>query len=262
MYPFIHLKNFDIPVYGLCILLGLSLGMLVSLRLIIKKGAGTRGTDPTESKGTDPWLFVAVFVITFAFAFAGAKILYILISFPLRSFFKVLLISLFSGKKEYTGGFVFYGGLIGGILGLFLGCRVLSCKVSDYIEETAVFVPLAHAFGRVGCFFAGCCYGKKINWAFSDVLPRFPVQLVEAFLLLCVFGLILHLYCKGKNHLLVVYGVFYSVIRFVLEFFRGDFERGFILDLSTSQFISICIFSSCLIYSAVIFVIGKRKPIE
>lgn len=249
MYPFIHFKNFDIPVYGLCLLIGISLGMFVSLRLIIKNGK-------------DPWLFIAVFAISFSFGFAFAKILYILISFPLRSFFKVLFYTLFSGKKEYAGGFVFYGGLIGGLVGLFFGCKIVSVKVSLYIEETAIFLPLAHGFGRVGCFFAGCCYGKEINWTFSNIIPRFPIQLVEAFLLFCIFALLLFLYYRGKKKLLFVYGLFYSIIRFVLEFFRDDLERGFILSLSTSQFISIFVFFICVFYYIVIFVIGKRKPIE
>lgn len=245
MYPFIHLKNFSIPVYGICLVVGILGAMLISLALINKRGK-------------DPWLFIAVAAISFALGFAGAKILYILITFPVSKFFKVLFLMLFSGKTEYSGGFVFYGGLFGGLLGYVLGCKICSVKFNEYIEETAVFVPFTHAFGRIGCFFAGCCYGKEMDWSISNVLPRFPVQLVEAMLLFAVFAFILVKYLKGGKHLFIWYGVFYSVIRFCLEFLRDDEERGFVLGLSTSQFISILLFAGCFCVLFFTICTGKR----
>ena len=133
------------------------------------------------------------------------------------------------------------------------------------IREIAIVAPLcitsAHAFGRIGCFCAGCCYGIKYSGPFAITYtnntivkiplnePLFPVQLLEAIILVLIHILC---YCsffketKIKFIILKIYILCYSIARFFLEFWRGDLERHFFkinkLCLSTSQCISIIIF--------------------
>ena len=109
-------------------------------------------------------------------------------------------------------------------------------------------IPLGHAIGRVGCLFAGCCYGLPYNGIGAIHLnpvgithPVFPVQLLEAVLNLILSGCLL-LYSRKKPSgysLLFLYLICYAVIRFLLEFLRGDQIRGLFIGLSTSQWISL-----------------------
>ncbi len=71
------------------------------------------------------------------------------------------------------GGIVFYGGLLGGILGVWLGCRVVGLRFLPVLDLCAPALALGHAFGRVGCLFAGCCYGMPCDLPFCFALsPR------------------------------------------------------------------------------------------
>ena len=169
-------------------------------------------------------------------------------------------------------GFVFYGGLIGGFLGILLYCKIYKLSCADFFDIFAVSVPLGHAFGRVGCFLSGCCYGVKLpeaglftvtytpEWgvpAGTPVgVPLLAVQLIEATCLLILYGVLEITFRKSskKGLCAYVYLFSYAILRFVLEFFRGDGARGFIFGASTSQFISILIVLitlSVLIYSRI-----------
>ena len=153
----------------------------------------------------------------------------------------------------YFGGMVFYGGLIFALLFGVLYCRIRRIRVGDYADAFAPAIPLFHFFGRLGCFFSGCCYGMESPFGFTAenaIVPscnhinRFPVQLLESGLNLALFIVLLILFLKGimKDKLIFVYLISYSVIRFFDEFLRGDEYRGIYLGLSTSQWISIFIF--------------------
>lgn len=152
-------------------------------------------------------------------------------------------------------GMVFYGGLLGAILAIIIYCRKFRLDTFKYMDLYVPIFPLFHAFGRVGCFFAGCCYGieSKIGYKHTHsngyVVTRFPVQLLEAGLNLLLLAIILFLFFKGKakGRLLPVYLLVYSVIRFCDEFLRGDEIRGKFLIFSTSQWISIFLFVVAII---------------
>ena len=100
-------------------------------------------------------------------------------------------------------------------------------------------VPLFHAFGRIGCFLVGCCYGVESSIGFTfhnsiiesaNNVNRFPVQIVEALfnliLFFCLYNFFKHK--KFKGYLLNIYFIFYPVFRFIIEFFRADSYRGFL----------------------------------
>ena len=183
----------------------------------------------------------------------GAKIVYILTVLP--DFIKDLGLittnfNLFF-EKYIASGMVFYGGLIGAVAASVLFCKYMKIRLSDYLTVLVPSFALIHAFGRVGCFFAGCCYGIEmpeglgVTFTHSRFAPNnvslFPVQLVEAGCEIVIFILLTILAHRAKDGVTILAGyVFlYAPIRFVLEFFRGDVVRGFLFGLSTSQWISI-----------------------
>ena len=150
------------------------------------------------------------------------------------------------------GGSVFYGGLLGamGVAAIVIKCRKLS--FADVTDCAAPAAPLFHCFGRVGCFFGGCCYGIESDFGFvyehspveqANGVRRFPVQLAEAACLLIIFIILWRLLKRNKlsGKLFAAYLLMYAPTRFILEFFRGDEYRGFLFGLSTSQLISAAI---------------------
>ena len=142
-------------------------------------------------------------------------------------------------------GFVFSGGLFGVIAALMFATR----KDADYRRRVFRMVvpsmPLFHAFGRIGCFLAGCCYGKSLATPLmigGIELTRIPVQILETFLEFILFIVITVIEKKRANvDLLKFYLIVDAIIRFCDEFLRGDEIRGIFFGLSTAQWISIAI---------------------
>ncbi len=156
-----------------------------------------------------------------------------------------------TGKFELNG-MTFMGGLVGGVI-CFIVCTLL-CKdkkiKSEFWEVAEIAAPcisLAHGLGRIGCFLAGCCYGKQSEHGIymPEVGARvIPTQLIEAiFLFVLTAALLVMLMKKRLNgYCLVTYALSYSIFRFVLEFFRDD-PRGALLPfISPSQALCILLF--------------------
>lgn len=178
----------------------------------------------------------------------------------LFGFFTNIAIKIYTHEKIdlsaiYMAGLVFYGGLIGAVCAYLLGLRFFykNQNTLNLINAFAVSLPLFHIFGRLGCLFAGCCYGKEYHGYFhvnyirdNELTECFPVQLVESCLELSIFCFLLIKHVKNARHsginLLIYYFLIYSFGRFILEFFRGDSNRGFFGILSFSQIISIGLF--------------------
>lgn len=160
----------------------------------------------------------------------------------------------------FWGGSVFYGGLLGGMAAGVIYCKRAKLDISESSDIIAPAAPLFHCFGRIGCFFGGCCYGIESEFGFTihnnEFIPslndvnRFPVQLLEASCNLAIFFVLWYLLRKGKlkGRLFAVYLTIYSVVRFFDEFLRGDAYRGFLFGLSTSQIISIFVFIGAVAY--------------
>lgn len=155
---------------------------------------------------------------------------------------------------DFRIGYVVYGGIIGGVLANYIYCRKKKVHFIEYFDLVMPAVALAQGFGRIGCFFAGCCYGKEtdlpfgITYHISHSAPNgvklIPTQLISSagdFL----FAFILMAYAgkKRKNGKVgALYMIMYSIGRFCIEFLRDD-ERGSVGLLSTSQLISLLIFA-------------------
>ena len=202
---------------------------------------------------------VHIILAAAAGAFLGAHLVYFFTQFD-------LLVKIVAAPSNYItsfvdfiavlgglfGGMVFYGGLIGGVVGSWLYCRTLKLDFDLYADAVAPGVPLFHAFGRIGCLCAGCCYGFECSygWHFpysptaDPTKTYFPIQLVEACCNLILFILLILIPRRRfpKGLLLWIYVILYSVERFILEFFRGDNVRGVFGTFSTSQWISVVLF--------------------
>ena len=169
-------------------------------------------------------------------------------------------ISLYNKEKItfnviYKAGLVFYGGLFGGTFCHWLGIHILFRNQYDarLLNPLAVSIPLFHFFGRLGCLFAGCCYGKEyhgfghINYIRDGIITEtLPVQLLESITEFIIFCILLTTYCvrknKQNNNMLLLYFILYSTGRFFLEFLRSDQNRGYFGIISFSQIVSIILF--------------------
>ncbi|MBQ3552087.1 MAG: prolipoprotein diacylglyceryl transferase [Clostridia bacterium] len=230
MYPTIDLGFITIPTYGLCAAIGMVAAFIVLML-----------TSKYRNLKSDSLFYMSL--ICLLGGFLGAKLLYIIVE--LDTFIKDPSQLLYA----ITGGFVFYGGLIGGIITGIIACRIKKFNTLDVADTVAAPLVLGQAFGRIGCYFAGCCYGcivdKSHPLAMCDIhgFYRMPVQLMEAgalFIMTIVLIVVLKK-VKRSGFTAGLYLVLYSVWRFIIEFFRAD-DRGNVGALSTSQLISLVLF--------------------
>lgn len=225
--------------------------------------------------GNSPYVLFSILGFTVSILFA----LFILLSrYQVNKYFNVILFSLIGliiGARLFgiisrflallyefgefmivesimQSGIVYYGGLIGYILCAKILCRLKRKNFGEISDVIALIIPLFHFFGRIGCFYTGCCYGIMSNSALAipckvkgqELLEmRIPVQLYESCVEILLFVFIFALFIKKsrENKLLDIYLIVYSIWRFCIEFFRDDAVRGVYYGLSFSQLISIII---------------------
>ena len=174
--------------------------------------------------------------------FVGAKLLYVLVEFD----------SFLENPMDVLGseGFVVYGGIIVGALVGILYCRIKKLPCWEYFDLLAPSIAVAQGFGRIGCFLAGCCYGRPTD-AFWGVtfpegsfapagVPLIPTQLISSAGDFIITGILLvySKHNKKAGNVGILYMLLYGIGRFLVECLRSD-DRGTVGLLSTSQFISI-----------------------
>lgn len=249
---FVEILGYSVPAYGLIITLGVICANISAFLYLRKEQLDTND-------------FIILEAYCFLGAFLGAKLLFFIVSFDQIQWNRVMEPDYFNSLMQ--GGFVFYGGMLGGLLFVLLAGRLHRIDAKDYIERLIFLIPFIHAFGRVGCYRAGCCYGityagfGSIIYSQGTMAPYgislFPVQLVEATLLVIISAILMCLTIKEKRKLTVpVYFITYGAVRFILEFFRGDDVRGSYLFFTTSQWISIALF---ILGSTVLFRTAQRR---
>ena len=246
MFPYLNSFGHLIPMYGLFMVVGISVAAMCAYKRANKLKCVSDEND-----------FIIITVVTFAGALLCAKIMFLFASYGISKAVHEMTYGNFSALVQ--DGLVYYGGLFGGIATAILLVKRFKLNVALFCEAVVPCIPLGHMFGRIGCGCAGCCYGIPYNGIGAirivasngaNVVSLFPVQFLEAFLDLLLF-IALSLY-TSKFHTgfrtLVLYLLPYGVIRFFLEFLRGDVIRGTFLGLSTAQWISIALLSliACL----------------
>lgn len=255
MLPTINIFGFEVASYGLIIFIGIIIGGVIAIQYFSKFN---------ELKKDDVLFAILYAVIGVGI---GAKLLYILTNIPflIENYQNLDLWDTL--MQMFKGGFVFYGGLLGGMLGVYIYAKQFKIPFKSLLLTLLPVVPLIHAIGRIGCLCAGCCYGMEYD-GFGAVVfhnsvlapnnvPLFPMQIVEAICNLIIFIILLCTYKKflGTYKTLGLYLILYSIVRFILEFFRGDLIRGIYFSLSTSQWISIIL----LIFGIAIFIYEWRN---
>jgi phosphatidylglycerol:prolipoprotein diacylglycerol transferase len=253
MYPeLFRIGNFPVTSYGLWLAVGMLLALFVASRL-----AGRDGLPRERIYDLGLWTLIG--------GLLGSKILML---------FTEPDVQVFTLDFLRSGG-VYYGGFLGGFLALVLLIRHYKLPFWKVADAFAPGVAIGQAFGRQGCFAAGCCWGKAttLPWGVhfgeagheytgvpiygphGDDLYLHPTQLYESFFMLLVFGFLVYLHRKKKfdGQVLIAYGIIYATFRFLIEFVRDD-PRGDLFGittmtgLSTSQIISLLVAIGAVVF--------------
>lgn len=251
MYPVLfRIGDFPINTYGVFLALAFLCAILVTVRL-----AERDGLPRQKIYDLSLWMLLASLI--------GSKILMLFTEPEYRQ----NLWQLLSLDFLRSGG-VFYGGLLGAVIVGYLLMRHYKLPWWRTADACAPGIALGNFFGRQGCFAAGCCWGEPttLPWGvkFTELGHQItgvpidtylhPTQLYESFAMLIVFFFLLwlHKHRKFTGQVILFYALLYSVVRFSIEFVRGD-PRGDILGLttltglSTSQMLSIVVGITALI---------------
>ena len=251
MHPVLfQFGGFSVHTYGFFIALGVLSGLFLARH-------EARRMDLDPDKVVD-----ACFYIVMA-AIVGSRVFYVLTN--LDTFMAVPL----DAFKIWEGGLVFYGGLIGALAMFIVYLKISRLPLGKMADIGAVCVPLGHTLGRMGCFFAGCCYGKVCHqpWAITfrnpeSLAPLYvslhPTQLYSSASNFCIFLLIFSLrrYKQYDGQLFWIYLAVYGITRSMIEFFRGDFRGAMFWNtFSISQVIGI---SSAFFAIVMLIVLGRK----
>lgn len=269
--------NLPLHTYGLLVAAGFIVGAAMAQREAAKVGQ-----SPERVADLSFWILASSLV--------GAHLYFVLVNFD-EFFGPDWLATTRLGrwpKFLLPSGMVFYGGFIGAVLGAFVYMRRHRMSFLAYADTLIPSVAFGHFLGRLGCFGAGCCWGDvahgeapwfvefpRVSLAYQTLsarpnperfiapdhahtLPLHPTQLYESFGELAIFLVLVFLVRPRKRfhgQVLAVWLLVYSVLRTVVELFRGDLERGVYLGLGAGQWTSIAILAA----GVVTWVVGRRE---
>ena len=252
MFPILfEIGDFSLHTYGLMIAIGVLFG-LFSAR------SEARRLEINEDRILDVIFYmIVVAIVTSRLFFVATRPAYFYAN-PLE----IVMI--------WKGGLVFYGGFIGAALTLILYVRAHRLPLAKTLDIAGISIPLGHFFGRIGCFFAGCCYGKPtdVPWAVTFSHPDslaplgvalHPAQLYHAFGNLLIFLALFFIRRRQRfdGQIFLLYLLCYGIIRSIIEIFRGDDRGATILGLfSISQGIGI---SAALLALVLLIIFFKKK---
>jgi phosphatidylglycerol---prolipoprotein diacylglyceryl transferase len=236
-----HIGNFSLPTYGLLVSIGVLVGLWISVR-----NSEKQGINPEHA-----WNFGILVVLC---GILGAKILYIVNEW---SYYTAHPREIFSFTTLQAGG-VFSGGLIGAFAAAAWYIHKNHMPTLRTCDAFAPGLALGHAIGRVGCFAAGCCWGKPTDhfWGvtFSNPLANTwtgtplghalePTQLFESAVELANFFILMWMLRRKKfdGQVFGAYLFLYGIARYFLEFIRDDPGRGSVFGgiMTGTQLISI-----------------------
>ncbi len=256
MHPTIEIFGLTIYTYTIMSILGLAAGVLTWVYV-----------DKRLKNLREDIFYCSLFAIIGGII--GAKINYILTVIPEIIADPKFILSLL------RGGLLFYGGVIGGALGGWIYTRKYKMPFWKFADSAAVGIPIGHAFGRIGCFMAGCCYGAPYDGPLAVVfpscsqgapagIPRHPLQLYEAGANVILFIILLLLVNKNKKpgRILGMYLIGYGIIRIGAELVRDD-VRAMFLGVPVASLISIgLIILGGLLIAGIINKPKKQEEIE
>lgn len=251
----LFLFGLEITYYGLIIAIGMALGVFVAC-----KNAKFRGLV------ADDFILAACYVLPLAII--GARLYYVTFSGETYSFGEIFRI--------WDGGMAIYGGVIGGAIGVALFCLIHKKNFLDVADVVAPSLILGQAIGRIGCYFAGCCYGIEVT---NESLMWFPLStqingvwhlstfFYESLWNLLAFVILLILLRKNKYKFrgssIAMYFILYGIGRAWIEALRGD--SLYIGAIKVSQLLSILLIIGGLLLILINFLLvkkGKTKSVS
>ena len=274
MYPneLFNICGVSVDLYTICFVLGV-IACFVYLSIVMKKSG-------YSSTASDTILVIGIFAILFGILSAVLfQSVYDYIANP-------------SGGFKITGRMTFIGGLMGGIISYLAIYNIYVYLINPKLSDKNFFksdmnkgawygvrfipasITLAHAFGRLGCMFAGCCHGAITEewygmYNVSVGAKTVPIQLFEALFLFALTAVMTFLYFKFNfKYNLSIYLASYGTWRFIIEFFRDDYRGSFIGGISPSQFWSIVMVVAGIIFFFLyrkfdhVFVKEEQEPIN
>jgi phosphatidylglycerol:prolipoprotein diacylglycerol transferase len=251
MFPdLISIGPFTIHTYGFFVAVGFAVGILTA----VKVGK----TQGVPSQQVMDMAFVMI-----VWAIIGSRLFYVLINF---SYYKAHPLDII---KIWKGGLVFSGGLVATAAAMLWYLRRHRLSFWTTGDLWAPSLALGQAIGRIGCFMAGCCYGRPTGSSWGLVfthpkslaplnIPLYPTQVFEAVSGFSVFLLLIFLHGKKKfeGQVFLWYLILHSTARLFVERFRGD-ERGLIpgTEMSATQLVATLI----LVGSVVVLLILRSR---
>jgi len=239
----------------------LALAILISLWWLMR-AARRDGLNPNRLMSLGLWAIVG--------GILGAKLLLVIRTLPeyLAQPSQLWSMSLIESAGDFYGGFL--GALVAVAIYFWRHPELPVWRTADLCGPA---IALGQGIGRIGCFMAGDDYGKPshVPWAvtFTDPdatriggaplgVPLHPVQIYESLLCFALFVFLIWLMRRKRfdGEIILAYTLLYAVARFVLEYFRGDVDRGFVFSglFSTSQFIGIVVFMA----ASILFMIRRQ----
>ena len=243
----VEIGGFAIYSYGVM----LSLALLVCSLGLLKQAS--------REKFNPDHVLEAVIAAALA-GLVGSRLLYVFLNWGLYQgqWIKILF--------TRSGGLSFYGAFIGGLIAILAWCRYRKLDFLKLTDLMAPYLALGYAFGRIGCFLNGCCYGKvsTVPWALPasavDNLLRHPAQLYASLVGLIIFLILYQLRPRRPfdGFQLIMLALLYGVLRFITEFFRDMPLVG--LNFTLAQIFSLAVVLLSLILLLIFFAIkGYRK---
>lgn len=243
MYPVLfQLGSFTVFTYGLFVALG-----FISLMSVTRYYFKALSISQNEVNN--------IFLVGFFSALIGARLMYISLNWGA---FKTNVPDIF---KVWNGGLVFFGGFVFTVPVVVIYLKLKNMDIWQTADILSPGLALGHAFGRIGCFFAGCCYGKECHMPIAAFFTHpktlaplniglHPTQLYEAvsnFILFFILAWLMKIK-KKQGTVFLVYMILYSMDRMIIEFFRGDIRGYFFFDfISISQGIAVLVLAAALV---------------
>ena len=259
MHPILFsVGSLHFPTYGAVMVLAILAAICTILRL-----GGREGLDTGLLLDFSTWLLLVGLV--------GAKVLMVISDWDYYSRNPREILS----WNTFLAGGAFYGGFVAAILFAAWYIRLHRLSFWKVVDVYAPAVSLGLGIGRIGCFAAGCDYGKPTTSAWGIVftdpiahqvagtplnIPLYPTQPIMSLASLSIFAILIWRYSKKTRdgEIFLLYVVLYAMARYFIEFLRGDEDRGFVFHhlLSTSQFIAILALAAA-VWMALIL---RRRP--
>ena len=242
MYPdeLFNIFGISIDLYTICFMVGIIACLVFTVIALKKSGYSETARDT----------IIGIGVLAIIFGLLSAALF--------QAFYNLI-----AGRGFVIEGMTFIGGLIGGVVAFigiyFLFVYVINPRLKEknffkadmnkgiwYLVRIApISITIAHAFGRIGCLFAGCCHGRITEewygiYNASVGAKTVPIQLYEAIFLFVISAvMIVLLFVFHFKYNMSVYLISYGIWRFIIEYFRADYRGSFIPGMSPSQFWSI-----------------------